>query len=98
MLGWPEDDAGMRSACGCQHEEITIAGHENSSLRQSMRKLPEIRSPAKPLVGRCRHIDASLPQSDGDGQGNVFVEVVSDFHPRTLSAAVAPFASEQAWA
>jgi hypothetical protein len=39
MLGWPEDDARMCSACGGQHKEITVACHENATLRESISKL-----------------------------------------------------------
>lgn len=95
MLGLPEDDARMCSACGGQHKKISVACHENTPLRESVRKLLEIRSAAEPLVERCRNIDAALPESDSDGWVDVLVEVVRDCHPMPLSAAFAPSANKQ---
>lgn len=95
MLGGPEDDASMCSACGGQHKKITVACHENAPLRESVRKLLEIRSAAQPLVERCRNIDAALPESDSDGRVDVLVQVVRDSHPMSLSAAFAPSANKQ---
>lgn len=76
MPGWPEDDASMCSDGGGQHKEVAVACHENTHLRESVRKLLEVRSAAQPLVGCCRNIDAALPESGSDGRVDVLVKVV----------------------
>lgn len=95
MLGWPEDDAGMCSTCGGQHKKIAVACDEDAPLRESICKLLKIRSAAKPLIERCRNIDAALPESGSNGRVDVLVEVVRDCHPRRLSAAFAQSANKQ---
>jgi hypothetical protein len=98
MLGWPEDDAGMCSTCGGQHEKIGVACYEDAIPRECECELLRIRSAAKPLIERCRNIDASLPESGSNGRGDVLVEVVFDRHPSTLSAAITASSSKQAGA
>ncbi len=94
MLGRPEDDASMCNTCGGQHKEIAVACHENTPLRERVRKLLEVRRAAQPLVERCRNVDAALPESGSNSRVDVLVEVVRDCHPRPLSAVFAPSANQ----
>lgn len=95
LLGRPEDDAGMCRTCGGQRKEIAVACDEDTPLRECECGLLQIRDASKPLVQRCRHIDAALSESGGDGRVDVLVEVVFDHHPGILWGAIAPRSIKQ---
>jgi len=82
---WPKDNPCVRPAGFGQHDEVTVARHQQAALRMSKRQLLQVGGALEFLLDGGRHIDSPQPEASSNGGVHVLVEVVLDFHPATLA-------------